>query len=88
MARRNKQSDPAIGPDSAGQSGDTQQISRRATADSESVEELAEEGNAYEAGIVDGIETAKDPDVDEVRTRQLPEDDVPPEYLGDKDDAV
>jgi len=68
------------GPDSAGQSGDLQQIPDSALADSESVEELVEEGNAYEAGILSGVENAPDPDVAEVRTREVPEDDVPEEY--------
>ena len=58
------------GPDSAGQSGDLQQIPDSALADSESVEELIEEGNAYEAGILSGVENAPDPDVAEVRTRE------------------
>ena len=52
-----------------------------AIADSESVEELVEEGQAFEAGIVNGIENAPDPDQAEVRTREVPEDDVPEEYL-------
>jgi hypothetical protein len=65
---------------SAGQSGDIQGISHPAEADSESVEELVEEGNAFEASIVDGVENAKDPDVSEVTSRQVPEDDVPEEY--------
>jgi hypothetical protein len=69
------------GSDSAGQSGDIQQLRDTAYADSESAEELAEEGNAFEAGIVSGVENAPDPDVDEVRTREVPEDDVPEEYL-------
>ncbi len=69
------------GPDSAGQSGDLQQIHDSALADSESIEELIEEGNAYEAGILSGVENAPDPDVAEVRTREVPEDDVPEEYL-------
>lgn len=72
-----------LGPDSAGQSGDTQQISDAASADSESVEELAEEGNAFEADAVYGVENAKDADVSEVTTREVPEDDVPGEYLDD-----
>lgn len=66
--------------DSAGQSGDTQGMSQPAEASSESVEELAEEGNAFEASVVDGVENAKDPDVSEVTTRQVPEDDIPEEY--------
>jgi hypothetical protein len=70
---------------SAGQSGDIQGILRPAEADSESVEELVEEGNAFEASIVDGVENAKDPDVSEVTTRQVPEDDVPEEYRNEND---
>ncbi len=71
---------------SAGQSGDMQGMLRPAEADSESVEELVEEGNAFEASVVEGVENAKDPDVSEVRTREVPEDDVPEEYRnGDRD---
>jgi hypothetical protein len=72
-------------PDSAGQSGDTQQLSDVAGADSESVEELAEEGNAFEAEAVYGVENAKDPEVSEVRTHEVPEDDVPAEYLDNEE---
>jgi hypothetical protein len=32
--------------------------------------------------VVAGIEDAPDPDVAEVKTREVPEDDVPSEYLG------
>lgn len=78
MAERRK-SDK--GPDSAGQAGDLQQLPGRAGADSESVEELAEEGNAFEAGAVEGVEEAPEADVAEVTTREAPEDDVPEEYL-------
>ena len=49
-------------------------------ADSESVEELAEEGQYFEAEAVSGVEDAKDPDQGEVETTEVPEDDVPPEY--------
>src|ERR1700733_1133030 len=59
---------------SAGQAGDLQGLSHRADADSESVDELLEEGNAFEAGIVEGVEDAGDEDEKEVRTRELPED--------------
>jgi hypothetical protein len=52
---------------------------------SESIEELVEEGNAFEASIVDGVENAKDPDVSEVTTRQVAEDDVPEEYRNEND---
>lgn len=69
-----------LGPNSAGQSGDIQQLSDAADADSESVEELVEEGNAFEADAIQGVEEGKTPDVSEVTTREVPEDDVPPEY--------
>jgi hypothetical protein len=83
MMKRKRSKLDELGPDSAGQSGDTQQISDIASADSESVEELAEEGNALEAAAVYGVENAKDADVSEVTTHEVPEDDVPGEYLDD-----
>lgn len=69
------------GPGSGGQSGDTQGLSNTAESDSQSVEELAEEGQFFEADLIGGIENVPDPDVAEVHTRQLPDDDVPSEYL-------
>jgi hypothetical protein len=66
------------------QAGDLQGLSRREAADSESVDELLEEGNAFEAGIVGGVEEADDADESEVHTHEVLEDDVPEEYL-DKD---
>ncbi len=68
--------------DSDVQSGDTQGLSDVAEADSESVEELLGEGQFFEAEAISGVENAPDPDVAEVHTRQVPEDDVPSEYLG------
>ncbi len=73
-----------LGPEAGGQSGDTEGLSREELAASESVEELLEEGQAFEAGIISGVENAPDADKGGVRTRQVPEDDVPQEYL-DKD---
>jgi len=67
-----------------GQSGDLQGLSNRPTANSESVDELLEEGNAFEAEAVEGVEGALDADQGEVKTHEVPEDDVPQEYL-DKD---
>jgi hypothetical protein len=67
-----------LGPESGGQSGDIEGLSRAELADSESVEELAEEGQAFEAGIVDAVENAPE---GELRAREVPEDDVPQEYL-------
>jgi hypothetical protein len=80
MAATTKNHRNELGPNSAGQSGDLQGLSDVADADSESVKELVEEGNAFEADAVDGVENAKDPDVAEVTTRQVAEDDVPEEY--------
>jgi hypothetical protein len=63
------------------ESGDLQGLSNIETADSESVDELIEEGNAFEAGVVSGVEEAGSEDGREVHTREVPEDDVPGEYL-------
>jgi len=71
-----------LGPGSAGQSGDTQGLSDVAEAGSESVEELVEEGQSFEAEVIGGVEESPDADVAEVHTKQVPEDDVPGEYLG------
>jgi hypothetical protein len=74
------------GPGSAGQSGDDQGLSGIEESDSESVLELVEEGQYLEAATISGVEEAADPDTPRrVRTRQVREDDVPPEYLQDPD---
>jgi len=70
-----------LGPNSAGQSGDTQGLSNAEESDSESVVELLEEGQAFEAEAIGGVEETPDADVAEVHTKQFPEDDVPSEYL-------
>ena len=77
-----------LGPDSAGQSGDIQDLSDVADANSQSVEELLEEGNAFEAEVTEGVENAESPDVSEVTTREVPEDDVPEEYIDDQNRDV
>ena len=64
-----------------GQSGDLQGLSNVEGADSESVDELIDEGNAFEAGVVSGVEEAGNEEGREVHTREVPEDDVPGEYL-------
>lgn len=66
---------------SARQSADLEGLSRVEQADSESVDELVEEGNIFEAGAVAGVEEADDQDTKEVHTHEVPEDDVPDEYL-------
>lgn len=65
-------------------SGDLEGLSRTPEADSESVDELLEEGNAFEAGAVAGVEEADNADEKEVHTHEVPEDDVPEEYLDEQ----
>lgn len=62
------------------QSGDLQGLSNTESADSESVDELLEEGNAFEADAVKGVQDAGDAEEREVRTHEVPQDDVPGEY--------
>ena len=86
-ARRAKGSQPSWDRErgaSSRQSGESERLSRVEQADSESVDELVEEGNVFEAGAVAGVEEADDQDTREVHTHEVPEDDVPDEYL-DKD---
>ncbi len=71
-------------PRSGGQSGDLQGLPDVESADSESVDELLEEGNAFEAGVVSGVEDAGKRGEREVHTREVPEDDVPGEYLDEE----
>lgn len=63
-----------------GQSEDLQGLSNTEGADSESVADLLEEGNAFEADA----EHAGDTDEKEVHTHEVPQDDVPEEYLDKK----
>jgi len=86
--RNNSKKSDELGPASAGQSGDLQQLSDIADADSESVDELLEEGNAFEAEAVQGVEDAEPSDVSEVTTREVPEDDIPAEYLNNDKDVA
>jgi hypothetical protein len=73
-----------LGARSGGQSGDLQGLSGIEGAASESVEELLEEGNAFEAEVVKGVEDAEDSDEGEVVSHEVPEDDVPEEYLRER----
>jgi len=59
-----------LASDSAGQSGDAQGLSQNADADEESVEELAETDQAYEAEAMDGLEDAADHPERPVQTRE------------------
>jgi hypothetical protein len=67
-----------LGDEAAGQSGDLQGLSSSEDIDSESVEGLLEEGQAFEAEVVSGVENAPDPDEEEVHTHERPEDEIPP----------
>jgi hypothetical protein len=60
--------------------GDLQGISIVEDVDSESADELLEEGQAFEAGIVSGVEKAGNAEESEVVTHEVLEDDVPKEY--------
>ena len=76
--------DSAAGPDSAGQSGDVEGLSDEADATSDSVEDLVESGQYYEAEVVEGIEDAPDADVAEVTTHERPateNENIPDEEL-------
>ncbi len=67
------------GPLSAGQSGDDTGLSNEEAVGSESVRELAEEGQFFEAEAVEGLQRPY-PDEAPVRTHETKEDDVPLEY--------
>ena len=84
-----KKEPPDKGPSSAGQSGDTQGLPGNEGAENESVLELIEEGQYYEASVVDGVENAPDADAGPVRVHQRSEDDLPPEYTDrDRDEPI
>jgi len=67
---------------SGGGGGDYSGLSPVEGADSESPRELLEEGQTFEAGIVEAVQNAPNADQGEIRTREVPEDDVPLEYDG------
>src|SRR5215475_2863856 len=75
-----EQQSPETGAGSAGQSGDLQGLPGTAESASESVRELIEEGQFFEASVVDGVENAPPADTGPIKVRQRPEDDLPPEY--------
>ena len=72
-----------VGSDSGGQSGDAQGLSDIEEANEESVEELADTDQAFEADVVQGVEDAGDHPEKEVRSHEdqnyRRDDDVPPE---------
>ena len=62
-------------------SGDLQGLPEIEHLDSENLLELIEEGNAFEANVLTGVEDAEENEGKEVYTHEVPEDDVPGEYL-------
>jgi hypothetical protein len=72
-----------VGPESAGQSGDTQGLPEVSEAATESVEELAEDEQAFEAEVVEGVEDAGDHPERPVRSHEDPrpvnENELPPD---------
>jgi hypothetical protein len=73
--------DDSIDQDENTLSGDTQGLSGDQDVTFESVKELTEEGQYLEAEVVDGVENAPLADAGPIKTKEVPEDDVPPEYL-------
>jgi hypothetical protein len=73
-----------LGSRSGEQSGDLQGLPDVEGADWESVDELLEEGNAFEADVVKGVEDAEDDDEVEIHTHEVPQDDVPGEHLDEE----
>ena len=80
------QPSPETGPGAGGQSGDLQGLSGEEDVDNESVRELVEEGQFYEASIVEAVENAPPADEGPLRPRKRREDDLPPEYEPDPDE--
>jgi hypothetical protein len=64
-------------PHLGGLAGDLQSLSDCPTVNSESVNELLEEGSALEAEAIQGVENALNADQGDVQTHEVPEDDVP-----------
>jgi transcription termination/antitermination protein NusA len=65
-------SESATGPDSGGQSGDVTGLDEEPEAGPDSVEELVETGQYYEAEVVEGVEDAPPADEAEVTTHERP----------------
>ena len=70
---------PVFSPPAAGQSGDIQGLPAYEQSGPESVEELAEEGQDYEAEVICAVENVPNPDEGGLRSHTFREDDVPPE---------
>lgn len=75
-----------VGPNSAGQAGDPQGLSRIEGVSTESVEALADTDQAVEAAFVEGVEDAADHPERPVHTHNEygRPDDIPPSSLEDE----
>jgi hypothetical protein len=65
-------------------SGDLQGLPEIEHLDSENLHELLEEGNAFEANVLAGVQDAEDNEGKEIHTHEVPEDDVPGEYVDEE----
>jgi hypothetical protein len=68
-----------LGEEAGGQSGDLQGLSEVEDSNAESVEELLEEGQSFEAEVIDAVEHTPDADQGEVRTHERPESEISPD---------
>lgn len=82
--------DPAqVGPDSAGQSGDPQDLSEIEDVNEESVEELVETDQVFEAAAVEGVEDAADHPERPVHTHEeYPKSDDFPATRGEEEEEA
>jgi len=69
-----------MGLEAAGQSREISRMATMERANSESVEQLAEEGQPFEAEVLAGVEEAENSDETEVTAHEALADDVPSEY--------
>jgi hypothetical protein len=81
MKRRKTQA----GDESTREMGDAEGLSDSAESSSQSVAELLDEGQSFEASVLNGIENARNADDGPIKTREVREDDVPAEYLDDEE---
>jgi hypothetical protein len=79
-----------VGAESGGQSGSAQRLSTVEDANEESVEELSDTDQAYEAAVVEGVEDAADHPERPVHTHLEygRPDDLPPERSADDEEAA
>jgi N utilization substance protein A len=73
------------GPDSAGMSGDAEGLSDEPTDSEDSVADLVESGQYFEAEVVDGVENAPDADEGEVIVHDRPETPQDREDISDEE---